>query len=98
MDESYAFRRSFEALGVLADIPPYAVAELEAASHGFPQHVNGYLTVPRKAIEKHGRAALDAAVQHGALTLDRHNALSFGVPSFHAFVQWMLEDKEKDVW
>ena len=157
-----AFRGSFEALGVLSDIPPYAIAELAAASHGFPQHVNGYLTGAAKAIEKHGelhgdalaealaygderrvnyyldrlnaaqnrklvlaiaaimrrtgeeridyddamevleraghhRAELDAVVQHGALTLDRRNALSFGVPSFHAFMQRMLKDKENDV-
>ena len=157
-DTADAFRGNFKALGVDAVVPPKAVTALAAASHGFPQHINGYLQGAALAIGKHGRLngpaldealrhgderrvdyykaclsnarshtpmmvlvarmehagaealkyeeardalersgygepELDAAVQHGALTLDADNRVSFGIPSFHSYMTRLLANE-----
>ena len=157
-DTADAFRGSFEALGVDAVVPPSARKALAEASHGFPQHINGYLEGAALAISKHGRlngpaldealrhgderridyykaclsnarshmpmmavvaemertgekvikyedardalarsgygeSELDAAVQHGSLTLDADNLLSFGIPSFHSYMTLLLANE-----
>ena len=157
-DTADAFRGTFEALGVDAVVPSNAVKALAEASHGFPQHINGYLAGAALAIGKHarlngpaldealrhgderridyykaclsnarihmpmvavvarmertgdevlkyedardalertgyGESELDAAVQHGALTLDADNRVSFGIPSFHSYMTQLLANE-----
>ena len=157
-DAADAFRGNFKALGVDTVVPPKTVTALAQASHGFPQHINGYLKGAALAIGKHGRlngpalgealrhgderrvdyykaclsnarshtpmmaivarmehagaealkyeeardalarsgygeSELDAAVQHGALTLDADNRVSFGIPSFHSYMTHLLANE-----
>ena len=42
-----------------------------------------------------GQAILDNALAKGVLTRSRAGALSFGIPSFHAFMQQELADRER---
>ena len=42
-----------------------------------------------------GKAILDNALAKGVLTRDRTGALSFGIPSFHAFMQEELANRER---
>ena len=42
-----------------------------------------------------GQAILDNALAKGVLTRDRTGALSFGIPSFHAFMQEELANRER---
>ena len=41
----------------------------------------------------YGESELDAAVQHGSLTLDADNLLSFGIPSFHSYMTLLLANE-----
>ena len=41
-----------------------------------------------------GNAILDNALAKGVLTRERTGALSFGIPSFHAFMQEQLAHRE----
>ena len=156
-----AFRGNFDAMGVLPVVAEDAIETLAKASHGFPQHINGYLEGVSAAISKHGRldetalaealahgdrtrtdyyayrlssarservvmtvaemmestgrdwidyhdatellersgfdrGDLEAAVQHGALSLDRHSRLSFGIPSFRTHVVQLLRERERN--
>lgn len=157
-----AFRGNFDAMGVLPVVPTDAIHTLAKASHGFPQHINGYLEGASATISKHGRldrAALaqalargdrirtdyyadrlssarseravmavaemmestgsdwldyhdatellersgfdkedlEATVQYGALSLDRHSRLSFGIPSFRTHVVELLREREQSL-
>ena len=49
----------------------------------------------RDALEQsgYGEAELEAAVQHGSLTLDADNGLSFGIPSFHSYMTLLLANE-----
>lgn len=49
----------------------------------------------RDALERsgYGEAELEAAVQHGSLTLDADNRLSFGIPSFHSYMTLLLANE-----
>lgn len=42
-----------------------------------------------------GKAILNNALAKGVLTRDRTGALSFGIPSFHAFMQEELANRER---
>lgn len=153
-----AFHGNLDAMGVLPLVPTDAIDTLAKASHGFPQHINGYLEGVSAAISRHGRldatalaealahgdrtrtdyyadrlssarseravmavaemmesagsdwidyhdaAALlersgfskedlEAAVQHGALSVDRHSRVSFGIPSFRTHVAELLREQ-----
>ena len=59
-----------ESLAVLhpAQSPSDSVERLAAASHGFPQHIHGYLEGAVHALRRHGHVdgtALDEAIAHG---------------------------------
>ena len=153
-----AFRGNLDAMGVLPVVPTDAIDTLAKASHGFPQHINGYLEGVSAAISRHGRLDetalaealahgdrirtdyyadrlssarseravmvvaemmesvgsdwidyhdatallersgfskedLEAAVQHGALSVDRHSRVSFGIPSFRTHVAELLREQ-----
>ena len=47
------------------------------------------------AVGEDGQAILDNALAKGVLTRDRTGALSFGIPSFHAFMQEELANRER---
>ena len=137
-------------------MPSAGLDALAAASHGFPQHINGYLEGARGALTRHGHlqgealaealrhgkrrkiayynmrlsaahsrkpmmalraameraqrtrleyhhaknvlleagfgaAELDAAIAHGSLTCDDEDNVSFGIPSFHAYMKQLLD-------
>ena len=40
-----------------------------------------------------GAAELDAAIAHGALTCDDEDHVSFGIPSFHAYMRRLLDQE-----
>ena len=137
------------------EVPSESLAALADASHGFPQHINGYLEGAHEALTRRGHledealkealrhggrrriayynkrlsaarsrkpmtalaaamerrqrtrleyhdakdvlieagfgaAELDAAIAHGALTCDDEDNVSFGIPSFHAYMKDLL--------
>ena len=62
-----AFANNLSCLGY-DDVPPDSLAALAAASHGFPQHIHGYLEGAHRALTHHGHltdASLKAALRHG---------------------------------
>ena len=128
-DAIAAFSETLARLGH-GEVPSESLAALAGASHGFPQHINGYLEGAHEALtdvdtwrtrrsrkrcgtgedagsptttrlEYHdakdvlveagfGAAELDAAIVHGALTCDDEDNVSFGIPSFHAYMKDLL--------
>ena len=152
-----AFAAFSETLAQLGhnEVPSESLAALADASHGFPQHINGYLEGAHEALTRRGHlqgaalkealqhggrrriayynkrlsaahsrkpmtalaaamerrqrtrleyhdakdvlieagfgaAELDAAIAHGALTCDDEDNVSFGIPSFHAYMKNLL--------
>ena len=151
-----AFARNLAAVGY-DDLPDESLKTLAMASHGFPQHINGYLKGAHGALIQHGhlkgcalaealdhgrkrrvayynrrlaaahsrgpmltvvaemhrvgtnkleyheaknalveagfgKQELDDAIQHGALVCDgSDDSVSFGIPSFHDYMQHLLE-------
>lgn len=66
-DTQAAFRENLHIFGH-RDIPAQSMDALVKASHGFPQHVRGYIEGVAVALEQHRRLdgpALDAALRHG---------------------------------
>ena len=66
-DTRAAFQENLRAFGH-RDIPPRSIDALVKASHGFPQHVRGYIEgvdIALKRCECLDGAALDAALRHG---------------------------------
>ena len=66
-DTQAAFRENLHIFGH-RDIPAQSMDALVKASHGFPQHVRGYIEGVAVALEQHQRLdgpALDAALRHG---------------------------------
>ena len=157
-DAVSAFSETLARLGH-DDVPRESLMALAEASHGFPQHINGYLEGAHEALTRHrhlqgealeealehggkrriayynqrlaaahsrrpmmalaaamasaqrtlleydrakdvlteagfGAAELDAAIAHGSLTCDDEDNVSFGIPSFHAYMQHLL-DRER---
>lgn len=153
-DAFAAFSETLARLGHNA-VPSASLDALVDASHGFPQHINGYLEGAHEALTRHrhlrgealkealrhgerrriayynkrlsaargrkpmtvlaaamerarkarleyhdakdilieagfGAADLDAAIAHGALTCDDEDNVSFGIPSFHAYMKHLL--------
>ena len=153
-DAIAAFSETVARLGH-GKVPSESLAALADASHGFPQHINGYLEGAHEALTRHGHlegealnealrhggrrriayynkrlsaarsrkpmtalaaamerrqrtrleyhdakdvlveagfgaAELDAAIAHGALTCDDEDNVSFGIPSFHAYMKDLL--------
>ena len=66
------------------------VAEMERAGDEALKYEDA-----RDALERsgYGEAELDVAVQHGALTLDADNRVSFGIPSFHSYMSLLLAEE-----
>ena len=154
-DAFAAFSETLARLGHNA-VPSASLDALVDASHGFPQHINGYLEGAHEALTRHrhlrgealkealrhgerrriayynkrlsaargrkpmtalaaamerarktrleyhdakdvlteagfGAADLDAAIAHGALTCDDEDNVSFGIPSFHAYMKHLLD-------
>ena len=62
-----AFAKNLAATG-FDDLPDKSLEALAKASHGFPQHVNGYLEGAHAALTRHGHLeghSLDEALRHG---------------------------------
>ena len=87
-------------------IPESCVAKLAHASHGFPQHIHGYLAGAEAAIAKHGGLApgpsLDDALQAGARArADYYDARLSMLPNQNAMlpvVDAMLEQRRSALW
>ena len=66
-DAVVAFKETLARLGH-NEVPSESLDALADASHGFPQHINGYLAGAHEALARHGRLAgeaLEEALQHG---------------------------------
>ena len=157
-DAVTAFSETLARLGH-NEVPSASLDALADASHGFPQHINGYLEGAHEALTRHGHlrgealkealrhggkrriayynkrlaaahsrrpmtalaaameragktrleyhdakdalieagfraTELDAAIAHGSLTCDDEDNVSFGIPSFHAHMQHLLEQEQ----
>ena len=87
-------------------IPEPCVAELADASHGFPQHIHGYLEGAVAAIAKHGGLAvgpsLDDALRAGdRARADYYDARLSTLPNQNAMlpvVAAMLEQRRSSLW
>ena len=87
-------------------IPESCVAKLARASHGFPQHIHGYLAGAEAAIAKHGGLApgpsLDDALQAGARArADYYDTRLSMLPNQNAMlpvVDAMLEQRRSALW
>ena len=87
-------------------IPESCVAKLARASHGFPQHIHGYLAGAEAAIAKHGGLApgtsLDDALQAGARArADYYDTRLSMLPNQNAMlpvVNAMLEQRRSALW
>ena len=156
-DAVTAFSETLARLGH-NEVPSKSLDALADASHGFPQHINGYLVGAHEALTRHGHlqgevleealqhgskrriayynkrlsaahsrkpmtalaaamerrrrtrleyhdakdvlieagfgaADLDAAIAHGSLTCDDEDHVSFGIPSFHAYMKQLQEQE-----
>ena len=87
-------------------IPESCVAKLARASHGFPQHIHGYLAGAEAAIAKHGGLApgpsLDDALEAGARArADYYDTRLSMLPNQNAMlpvVDAMLEQRRSALW
>ena len=87
-------------------IPESCVDKLARASHGFPQHIHGYLAGAEAAIAKHGGLApgpsLDDALQAGARArADYYDTRLSMLPNQNAMlpvVDAMLEQRKSALW
>ena len=87
-------------------IPESCVAKLACASHGFPQHIHGYLAGAEAAIAKHGGLApgpsLDDALQAGGRArADYYDTRLSMLPNQNAMlpvVDAMLEQRRSALW
>ena len=87
-------------------IPESCVAKLARASHGFPQHIHGYLAGAEAAIAKHGGLApgpsLDDALEAGARArADYYDTRLSMLPNQNAMlpvVDAMLEQRRNTLW
>ena len=87
-------------------IPESCVAKLARASHGFPQHIHGYLAGAEAAIAKHGGLApgpsLDDALEAGARArTDYYDTRLSMLPNQNAMlpvVDAMLEQRRSALW
>ena len=87
-------------------IPESCVAKLARVSHGFPQHIHGYLAGAEAAIAKHGGLApgpsLDDALEAGARArADYYDTRLSMLPNQNAMlpvVDAMLEQRRSALW
>ena len=87
-------------------VPESCVAKLAHASHGFPQHIHGYLAGAEAAIAKHGGLApgpsLDDALEAGARArADYYDTRLSMLPNQNAMlpvVDAMLEQRRNTLW
>ena len=103
-DAFEAIEKNMLALGHA--IPESCVAKLARASHGFPQHIHGYLAGAEATIAKHGGLAsgpsLDDALQAGARArADYYDTRLSMLPNQNAMlpvVDAMLEQRRNTLW
>ena len=99
-----AIERNMLALG--HEIPEPCVAALANASHGFPQHIHGYLAGAVAAIAKHGSLAvgpsLDDALKAGdRACADYYDTRLSMLPNQNAMlpvIAAMLEQRRRALW
>ena len=99
-----AIERNMLALGHA--IPEPCVAALASASHGFPQHIHGYLAGAVAAIAKHGGLAVGPSLDDALRTGDRARADYYDtrlsmLPNQNAMlpvIAAMLEQRRRALW